>query len=207
MQRVLIAFLSISVLFTSPVRGGDEKEKDKIRFSPGAPSLYKGNETHEGIVMAAVPYVGAEQTRSAFGKLDPNEHGVLPVLLILENKTGKALRLDLKTEFIGVNGRKVEDTPAKDLPYIHSPKQPKLVEESRLPKIPGVGGKKKNPLSAWEIEGRAFTSRLLPPGETVSGFFYFQTRHEPGSRLYLTGIRDAQSGKEYFYFELPLESQ
>ncbi len=157
--------------------------------------------------MAAVPYISADQTRAAFGKLNPNEHGVLPVLLILENKTGKALRLDLTTEYIDVTGRKLEDTPARDVPYLRGPKQPKLVEESRLPKIPGVGGKKKNPLLTWEIEGRAFSAKLLPPGETVSGFFYFQARHEPGSRLYLTGIRNAQSGKEFFYFELPLESQ
>lgn len=205
MRRVLITFLSISVLFATVTFAGDEKEK--ARFSPGGPGLYKGTETHEGIVMAAVPYISADQTRAAFGKLNPNEHGVLPVLLILENKTGKALRLDLTTEYIDVTGRKLEDTPARDVPYLRGPKQPKLVEESRLPKIPGVGGKKKNPLLTWEIEGRAFSAKLLPPGETVSGFFYFQARHEPGSRLYLTGIRNAQSGKEFFYFELPLESQ
>jgi len=207
MQRVLIAFLSISVLFSGVARGGDEKEKSKSRFAPGPASQYKGNQTNEGIAMAAIPYISADQTQSAFGKLNPNDHGILPVLVILENKTGKALRLDLKAEYVPGTGDRVEDTPAKDLPYLKSPKQPKLVEESRLPKIPGVGGKKKSPLAAWEIEGRAFLAKLLPPGETVSGFFYFQARHLAGSRLYLTGIKDAQTGKEYFYFELPLEQQ
>jgi len=47
--------------------------------------------------------------------------------------------------------------------------------------IPGPGSKikvlkgKKNPLDAWEIEGRAFAAQMLPPGQTASGFFYFQT--------------------------------
>jgi len=199
--------LSISVLFSGVALAGDEKEKDKSKFAPGSPSQHKGNQINEGIAMVAVPYITSEQTRSAFGKLDPNAHDILPVLLILENKTGKALRLDIKTEYVSGSGDKVEDTPARDLPYLKGPKQPKLVEESRLPKIPGVGGKKKSPLAAWEIEGRAFLSKLLPPGETVSGFFYFQASYRPGSRLYLTGIRDAQTGKEYFYFELPLEQQ
>ncbi len=205
MLRVLITFLSISVLFGTVASAGDEKQKDKSHFLPGPAAEYKAYQTNEGIGMVAVPYVNAEQVQAAFGKLDPNAHGILPVLLILENKTGKALRLDLKTEYVAGNGDKVESTPARDLQYLHSPKQPKLVEESRLPKIPGVGGKKKNPLAAWEIEGRAFLSKLLPPGETVSGFFYFQASYVKGSRLYLTGIRDAQTGKEYFYFELPLE--
>jgi hypothetical protein len=47
--------------------------------------------------------------------------------------------------------------------------------------------------------------KLAPPGETVRGFFYFQSANEPGSRLYLTGIKDAASGKDYFYFEPPWE--
>ncbi|MEO8027406.1 MAG: hypothetical protein ABI823_13080 [Bryobacteraceae bacterium] len=195
--------MSISVLAQSVGLAAD-KEKDKSRFAPGPADSYKGVETHQGITMVAVPYVKEDQTRTAFGKFNPNDEGVLPVLLILENKTGKALRLDLKTEFIEASGRHLENTPARDLPYLRAPKQPKLVEESRLP-IPLPRKKGKSPFSAWEIEGRAFLAKLIPPGDTVSGFFYFQTRHEPGSKMYLTGISDAQSGKEYFYFELPLE--
>jgi hypothetical protein len=71
--------------------------------------------------------------------------------------------------------------------------------------LPGISRKKKNPLSAWEIEGRAFLARMIPGGESASGFFYFQTAHRPGSSLYLSGIRVASTGKELFYFEIPLE--
>jgi hypothetical protein len=45
---------------------------------------------------------------------------------------------------------------------------------------------------------------MLPPGESASGFVYFQTSHRPGSVLYITGIRDAASRRELFYFEIPL---
>jgi hypothetical protein len=63
---------------------------------------------------------------------------------------------------------------------------------------------KKNPLSAFEIEGRAFAAKMLLPGETAHGFFYFQTRHRIGSHLYLSGLREAASGTELFFFEIPL---
>ena len=44
---------------------------------------------------------------------------------------------------------------------------------------------KKNPLDAWEIEGRAFAAQMLPAGQSASGFFYFQTELQPGvDRLY-----------------------
>ena len=45
---------------------------------------------------------------------------------------------------------------------------------------------------------------MLPPGEQANGFFYFQTSHRRGAKIYLTGIREANSGKELFYFEIPL---
>jgi hypothetical protein len=47
---------------------------------------------------------------------------------------------------------------------------------------------------------------MLPPGESANGFFYFQAIHEPGAMLYITGIRNAATGQELFYFEVPARS-
>ena len=46
---------------------------------------------------------------------------------------------------------------------------------------------------------------MLPPGESANGFFYFQAIPESGATLYITGIRNAATGQELFYFELPLD--
>jgi hypothetical protein len=46
---------------------------------------------------------------------------------------------------------------------------------------------------------------MLPAGQTASGFFYFQTGLETGSTIYISGMSEASSGKELFYFELPLQ--
>jgi hypothetical protein len=46
---------------------------------------------------------------------------------------------------------------------------------------------------------------MLPAHESANGFFYFQARMLPGAHLYLTGIQQAASGKDVFYFEIPLE--
>lgn len=207
MKRVLIAFLSITIPFAIVAAGGDEKEKNKeeARFTPGPPESYKNHQKGQGLVIAAAPFVDPEPVRSAFGKLNPNDHGILPVLVLIQNNTGKALSIQPVVRLTDPMRRSIESTPAGDLQYLRSPKQPKIVEESRLPRI---GNKKqKSPLAAWEIEGRSFSVRMIPAGETVSGFFYFQTRFLEGSSLYLSGIRDAQTGKEFFYVELPLEKQ
>jgi hypothetical protein len=182
-----------------------DDDQDRDRFAPGPASSYKGNQTTEKISIAAVPFVTEEQVRSAFGKANPIKYGVLPVLVVLENGTGKALRLDLQADIVAPGGRHLDATPAGDVTFIGgSGKPPKMPNSSPLP-FPRKA--KNGPLNVWEIEGRAFTAKLLPLGEKVFGFFYFQADYKPGSTLYLTGISDASTGKEYLYFEVPLEKQ
>src|SRR5258708_896049 len=176
---------------------------DKVRFAPGPASSYPGHQTLENITIAAVPFLTDEQSATAFGKVNPSKHGVLPVLVVLENGTRKAIRLDLRAEFIEPGNRHVDATPANEVVFLGLPPQrPRMPGTNPLP-IPTR--KKKGPLNTWEIEGRAFSARLLPAGESVSGFFYFQTQFRPGSKIYLTGLKDAATGKDYFYFEVPIE--
>ena len=88
MRRVtVIVLLSIATVAAA--------DKDKARFTPGPASSYPTHQTLDKITIAAVPYLTDAETATAFGKLNPNKYGVLPVLVILENETGKALRLGL----------------------------------------------------------------------------------------------------------------
>ncbi len=203
MRRVAVFSGVGIVLLSIAAWAGDDKDKD--RFAPGAASSYAGSQTTEKITMAAIPFVGEEQVRPAFGKANPNKYGVLPVLVILENGTGKALRLSLQADYIGPDGKHVDATPASDVTFIGGSGKPPSLPGSKP--LPFPRKAKKGPLNVWEIEGRAFTAKLLPLGEKVYGFFYFQVDYKPGSRIYLTGISDASTGKEYLYFEVPLEQQ
>ncbi len=45
---------------------------------------------------------------------------------------------------------------------------------------------------------------MLPAGESAHGFFYFQAIHKPGAKLYVTGLREAATNNDLFYFEIPL---
>ena len=35
--------------------------------------------------------------------------------------------------------------------------------------------------------------------------FYFQVHHRPNAQLYITGLREAGTGNELFYYEIPLK--
>jgi len=64
---------------------------------------------------------------------------------------------------------------------------------------------KKNPLDTWEIEGRSLAAQMLPPGQSASGFVYFQTGLQRNATIYLSGMTEAGTGKEILYFELGLQ--
>jgi hypothetical protein len=196
MKRV---WAGLSILLSIAMALAGDKDK---RFSPGTATSYSTKQSQGKITVAAVPYVNDDEIRSAFGKANPYKSGVLPVLVIIQNESDQALRLDLKAEYIDARDRHIDALTTREIYAAGpAPKRPNVGVGSPIP-LP----KKKNPLGAWEIEGLAFAARLVPPGESVHGFFYFQSRLDPNAKLYLTGLSEAKSGKELFYFEIPLTS-
>ena len=195
--------IALIIFMAAPAAPFGDK-KNEARFSPGPASSYASKQTNENVTIAAVPYDSEELARSAFGKVNPAHYDVLPILVIIQNDTQQTLRLDgMQVEYLGLDRSRIGPTPAAEVKYAGpGPKRPGT-SPGTGPIPPGLI-KHKNPLAAPEIEARAFAARMLPPHESANGFFYFQTRHLPGSKLYLTGISEAGTGKEIYYFEIPL---
>jgi hypothetical protein len=193
----------MAVLFMGAATLVADTEKDAAKFSPGPASSYPAKQTNDHVTVAAVAYDTEELAHTAFGKLNPNQYGVLPVLVIIQNDTDQALKLEhLQVEYTGIEGRRVEATPASEVQTLGGTERPDVPVARPIP----IHRKHKNPLAAWEIDGRSFAAKLLPAHESVNGFFYFQTTHRPGSKFYLTGIKVAATGQDIFYFEIPLDS-
>jgi hypothetical protein len=190
----LALLLSIAAAFAA--------DKQPPPFKAGPAASFASHQTNDKVTVGAEPYMMGEKVKLAFGKLDPYQYGVLPVLVAIQNDTGVAIKLDgIRAEYVGPNNDRVEATPAHDVRYLRAPERPRLV-----PGPAPIILKKKNPLDAWEIEGRAFAAQMLPAGQTASGFFYFQTGLQRGATIYLTGMKEAASGKELLFVELPLSA-
>ena len=194
-------FKSLALLLSISAGFAADKETP---FKAALAASYPSHQSNAQITIGVDPYVSGDKVRLAFGKLDPSQFGILPVLVVIQNDSGKAIRLDrLKAEYMGPNRERVEATPAKEVRYLRPPRRPGAVE--------GPGGRvkvlkgKKNPLDAWEIEGRAVSAVMLPPGQSASGFVYFQAELRHGATIYLNGLYEAATSKEIFYFELPLD--
>ena len=195
MKNVCSALVALLAII-SPASALD-KEK---AFKAGRAETYPAKSEQGKVVVAVVPFTTAEEIRQAFGKADMQKHNILPVLVVIDNNGSKALRVNLQSAYITAAGKHLDSTPADEIVYLNGVKRPKGPEEIRLP-IPTR--KAKNKLEAWEVTGRAFAVKMIPPGESVSGFVYFQVSREPGAKIYLNGFSEA-GGKDLFYFEIPL---
>lgn len=192
-------FVISSIAFVAAIAAVADA-KDEKRFQAGPAAQY-AHQSSERVTVGAKPYDSEDLTAEAFGKkTDLLKYGVLPVLVVIENKRSQALDLrNLEVNLVGSDGRHVSIVNPEDIPFLGAHgKQPNV---SPLPvHLP----RKKNPLNSPEIVTRAFSARMLPPGDSASGFFYFEAKPETGDRLYLSGLRDARTGAEVMYFEFPL---
>ncbi len=172
-------------------------------FKAAPAASYAHRQTSQQLTIAAEPYTSVEQQKTAFGKVRLTDWDVLPVLLVIQNDTGKTIALDhMYVQFVGPNRKTVDATPARDVKYLYGPRRPGVITG---PKGPVPLKLKKNPLDVWEVEGRAFTAQMLPTGQSAYGFFYFQSTMHPEASVIVNGLTEASTGKELLYFEIPLK--
>src|SRR5580692_6702824 len=177
---LILLMVFMAVFFVSEGTLAADNNKDESKFAPGPASSYPAKQTNDHVTVAVVAYDTEELAHTAFGKLNPNQYGVLPVLVIIQNDTDQALKLDhLEVDYTGFDGRHVEATPASDIQVLGGSPRPKLPSGSPIP-LPHK--KYKNPLNTIEIEGRAFSVKILPAHDSANGFFYFQTEPRPGAK-------------------------
>ena len=174
-----------------------------VPFHPGAAADY-AHQSSDQVTIGAKSFNTEDQVAGVFGKkVDLLKYGVLPVLVVIENKRQKTLDLrDLEINLVGSDGRHVSSVNPEDVPFLgtsgHRPRNSPVPLPVPLPK-------KKNPLNAAEIVTRAFSAKMLPPGDSAQGFFYFEAKPEPGDSLYVNGLRDTPSGHEILYFEFAID--
>src|SRR5262252_2274026 len=99
---------------------------DKEPFKAGPIASYPHKQTNAEITIAADPFASGEKVKTAFGKLDPSQYGLLPVLVVIQNDSKETIRVDrMKLTYIGGTAR-VEATPAADVKYTVGPQRPNV---------------------------------------------------------------------------------
>jgi hypothetical protein len=196
------------LLAAAPGPAEDKDDKGKTTFQSKPAGQYPHRQSSENVTIAAQPFLTDEEAKEPFGKVNPWRYGVLPVLVVIQNDGKDTLRLErMKVSYVLPDNSRIEATPAGDVRFLLGVKAPKSIPGPSLPGV-HIGGVKKSPLNEWEIEGRAFAAKVIPPGQSASGFFYFQTDvNSAASSVYIAGLSNAVSGRELYYFEIPLSGK
>lgn len=196
-------FVILSIALAIACSGTFATAGEKTSFHANAAGTY-AHQVSDSVTIGAKPFGSEDLTAQAFGKkTDLLKYGVLPVLVVIENKRQKTLDLrNLEVNLVGADGRHVSAVAPENLQYLgkRSVKTSVTPVQVRLPK-------KKNPLLSPELVTRAFAAKMLPPGDSASGFFYFEATPETGDKLYINGLHDTPNGQEITYFEFPIDDK
>jgi len=202
--NVFEKWLLLFLVSITAVAGANNDKDDKTEFKVKPALAYPRHQTSEKVTIAAQAMETDDETREAFGKVNPSRYGVLPVLIVVQNDGPDAIRMDrVKFVYNLPDGSHVEATPAQDVKYLNGVRQPKA--PNGLPTPIKIKRDPKNPLAEWEIEGRAFAAKMLPAGQAASGFVYFETtQRSAAASVYISGLENPVTGKELYYFEIPM---
>src|SRR5437016_1594119 len=119
------------------IAAGFAADKHAPPFKPAPAASYASHQTNGQITIGVEPYVTEDKAKAAFGKLNPYQHGILPVLAVIQNDSGAAIKLDrLKVEYVDPDHNRLDATPAREVRYLRPPQRPGVVTgPAGIPKV------------------------------------------------------------------------
>ncbi len=169
---------------------------------------YPAKQKQGDLIVAVKPFVSEKDQRSAFGKVRPYQLGVVPLLVVMSNTGRNIFTLEkLQVRLITSDREGLDPVRGEDLVTLN-PKGHQPTRRS-IPGVPGLNRTrvKKGPLDRAEITQNEFRAPIVTPKSTASGFLYFWTGTDEtlaGASAYISGIVDLSTGRDLFYFEIPL---
>ncbi|HXQ97058.1 MAG TPA: hypothetical protein VN774_01345, partial [Candidatus Limnocylindrales bacterium] len=170
-------------------------------------------DTHQGVTVAADPWMQPEDYKTRFGKKTPYDAGVIAIDIYFHNDGTIPLRVNLDTIRLTLA---FEGQPEQDLPplraenvadYILNQSGAKKSRRLSLPIGGGKPNKQMNEMTALIRENQLATD-LIPPKGTVNGFLYFDLGGEfdyiKSAKIYVPDLKEMETDKTLFFFDVPL---
>ncbi len=182
------------------------------------PASLPARDAHEGLLIAADPFLDAARHKERFGKKNPYDAGIAAIEVYFRNDTDKPIRLELEAIRLlltppDVKRQRFGALAAEDVADRILNKGGPNPTTSRVPiPVPGRGpkpgrGKEWTELVAT-LRATAFETDLLPPHATVHGVFFFDVNHRfdwlPYAMFYVPDLKFMDTNKPLLFFEVDL---
>jgi len=170
---------------------------------------YPAHDEHptENVTAAADPYDTVE--KASIFTAHYAEEGFLPIFVVITNDGDQPVSLgNMQAQFVTGSRAKLAPSSTDD---IYRRLSHPTTNAGRTYPLPFPTKKVKGGVSKQtqeEITNSQFTAKAVEPHASQAGFMFFDVSGIsdplPGSRLFLTGVRDAK-GNELLYFEIPMD--
>jgi hypothetical protein len=173
-------------------------------------------DSHEGLTIAADPWLSAERYKQAFPKKSPYAAGILAIKVTLRNDSAESIRVDIERIRLNLT---FDDNDRQELPTLTSEQLADAVLHPRVkgtskPRFPiplpsSPGGRDKN----WEqfqklAEDNSLHAGVLAPHSTTEGLLYFDLQNQfdllANARLYIPNLFALERNQALMYFDIDL---
>jgi hypothetical protein len=187
--------------------------------APGAstdPARLAARDEHQGLLIAADPYLTTERSEEKFGKKHPFKAGILAVDVYLRNDTGSPIQvslppIELNVSPPGGSRQKIESLTSQEAAVLIIHPQPSSPTTRRVP-IPGAaGGSIKGEKEVVKMQAALAPQMLgdiVGPHGSIHGFLFFDVNHHfdwvANSTLYFPEVRRVNPEERLLFFEVDL---
>jgi hypothetical protein len=202
-----LALAPIPALFPPPAISQQQSVANPITTS----SL----DSHDGLTVAADPWLSAERYKSTFPKKSPYTAGVLAIKVTFRNDSDDSVRIGLNRIRLNLT---FDDNNRQDLPPLSSELLADAVLHPRVksnkPRIPlpiptSRGGRDKH----WEeykklAEDAGLHSSVVAPHSSIEGLLYFDLQDQfdllRNAHLYIPDLAALEKDRNLMYFDIDL---
>jgi len=180
------------------------------------PATLPARDSHQGLLIAAIPVVSASRYKELFAKNSPFDAGIIAIDTFFRNDNDAPIRLNLNTIQLiiylpGVDRQRLTAlTPEEvaDRTVLTADSNPRV---PRPFPFPSGGGNKKS--KAWTeldtaLRSVSISTDILPPHATTRGLLFFDMNHDVEalrhSHLYIPDLMFMTDKSALFYFEIDL---
>ncbi len=172
-------------------------------------------DSHEGLTIAADPWLSADRYKPAFPKKTPFGSGVVAITMTFRNDSDGSIRIAIERIRLNIN---FGDDNRQELPPLSSDELTDTVLHPKIkankPRLPlplpsSTGGRDKN----WQeykklAEDAGLHDAVVAPHGTVAGLLYFDLQGQfdllQNARLYIPDLTSLERNRNLMYFDIDL---
>jgi hypothetical protein len=204
----VVLFLALLALPSRPASRAQRQSSTK-------PITTASLDSHEGMTIAAEPWLSAERYKQAFPKKSPYAAGILAIKVTLRNDSAESIKVGIERIRLNLT---FEDNGRQQLPALTSDQLADAVlhprvkaNKSRLPlPLPSsTGGRDKN----WQeyqrlAEDKGLHASVVAPHSTTEGLLYFDLQNQfdllANAHLYVPDLIALEKNQPLMFFDIDL---